>query len=162
MPRKLLLPVLLLVATTVCAQQPTRAAASPGQATSQLTADQQAQAAKQNQQMVQAALQVAQLIDQDKIGDVWDGASDVAKKIVSRDAFVKQISADRKALGAVQARTARAASRTQSKGGSTPAGLYFNVVFATQFSKTHQLVRELVSFHLDADRTWRVSGYTVR
>lgn len=162
MLRKLLLPTLLLAVTTVCAQQPANTVAASGQTTSQLTTEQQAQAAKQNQQMVQAALQVTQLIDQNKIGDVWDGASDVAKKIVSRDAFVKQISADRKTLGAVQTRTARAVSRTQSKGGSTPAGLYINVVFATQFGNTRQLVRELVSFHLDADRTWRVSGYTVR
>jgi hypothetical protein len=162
MLKKLLLPTLLLAVTTVCAQQPTNTAAAPAQTTNQLTAEQQAQVAKQNEGMVQAALRVTQLIDKNKIGEVWDGASDVAKKIVSRDAFVRQISADRKTLGAMQSRTVKAVSRTESTGGSAPAGLYVNVTFATQFGSAREAVRELVSFHFDADRTWRISGYTVR
>ena len=43
-----------------------------------------------------------------------------------------------------------------------PAGNYFNVVFATGFANAAEPVRELVSFHLDEDKTWRVSGYSVR
>ena len=43
-----------------------------------------------------------------------------------------------------------------------PAGNYINVVFATRFANAAEPVRELVSFHLDEDKTWRVSGYSVR
>ena len=47
-------------------------------------------------------------------------------------------------------------------GGAVPAGSYINVVFATRFGNAAEPVRELVSFHLDDDKTWRVSGYSVR
>ena len=162
--KKFLLPFLLLSATSVCAQQPTHGSASKAPAADASPNEQQVQeqVARQNQQILQAALQVTRLIDQNKTGDVWDGASDVAKKASSKDAFVKQISADRKVLGVVKLRTAKAVNHTQSKGSSIPAGLYASVVFSTQFANEHQPVRELVSFHFDADRTWRVSGYTVR
>jgi uncharacterized protein DUF4019 len=36
------------------------------------------------------------------------------------------------------------------------------VVYATKFANAPQPVRELVSFHLDNDKTWRVSGYSLR
>ena len=47
-------------------------------------------------------------------------------------------------------------------GGQVPAGNYINVVYATRFANAPQPVRELVSFHLDEDKTWRVSGYSLR
>jgi hypothetical protein len=54
-------------------------------------------------------------------------------------------------------------TRTISKGnGKLPAGEYLNVNYATQFDNQAKPTRELVSFHLDADRKWRLSGYTVR
>lgn len=81
---------------------------------------------------------------------------------MTSDAFVKQISADRSTVGKPVSRKIAAITRSESKGGGTPAGYYINVSFATQFSNEKQLVRELVSFHLDSDKTWRVSGYTLR
>jgi len=36
------------------------------------------------------------------------------------------------------------------------------VAFATRFANEKAVVRELVSFHLDNDHVWRVSGYTLR
>ena len=44
------------------------------------------------------------------------------------------------------------------------AGLsnYANVVYASKFANAPQPVRELASFHLDDDQTWRVSGYSLR
>ena len=39
-----------------------------------------------------------------------------------------------------------------------PEGLYVNVNFATKFSNEAKPVRELVSFHLDSDMKWRLSG----
>jgi len=153
--RLFLSAMLLLASSAVFAQQP---AAAPAQ---QLTSAQQVQINQQNQQMVQAAVLVVQMIDQGKSDNVWDGASPVAQKIVTKDAFVKQTAADRKTLGAVKSRAVASIGRSQG-GGSTPAGIYINVAFATQFANAKAPVRELVSFHLDPDNKWRVTGYTVR
>jgi hypothetical protein len=112
--------------------------------------------------MVRAAVEVVTLIDQNRIADVWDGASAVAKQAVSRDAFVNQITADRRILGAVVARRVVSITYSQSDGRKIPLGLYANVTFAAQFAKTKNIARELVSFHFDSDQVWRVTGYTLR
>ncbi len=66
----------------------------------QLTPEQQGQVTRQNAEMGKAAAQVIQLVDQNKIGEVWDGASAVAKSVVGKSNFVSQIIADRQKLGA--------------------------------------------------------------
>ncbi|GFZ87688.1 DUF4019 domain-containing protein [Dyella caseinilytica] len=117
---------------------------------------------RQNQQMEQAALQVAQLVDQDKVGQIWDGASNVTKQIVSRDTFVQGVDTDRKTVGAPQARSLALLTYSQSDGRKLPPGLFANVAFATRFANEKQPVRELISFHLDNDHVWRVTGYSLR
>ena len=47
-------------------------------------------------------------------------------------------------------------------GQQVPQGLYINVRSATKFANHAEPVRELVSFRLDEDRVWRVSGYSLR
>ena len=128
----------------------------------------QAQLNAMGPQLVKVATQVAQMIDQDKVGEVWDNASVVAKNIAPRDAFINQIKADRSAVGPMKSRqlggvSSSASDGTAGKGSSaTPAGTYINVIFATRFGTSTQAVRELVSFHLDTDQNWRVTGYTLR
>ncbi len=101
--------------------------------------------------------------DANRIGEVWDGASPTMKRLVSKDEFVKQVTMDRNRLGAPAGRGQAGVSRSQfAAGGQVPAGLYINVSFPTKFAKAPQQVRELVSFHLDDDKTWRVSGYSLR
>ena len=151
------------------AQQP---AARPAQAAQpaaeqpameQLTAEQRAALAKQDADMTQAALQVMQLVDANRIGEVWDGASAAMKQVVSRDEFVKQVTIDRNRMGAVASRTNPDVSRSLFRPGQqVPEGLYINVRAATKFANQAQPVRELVSFRLDEDRVWRVSGYSLR
>ena len=164
--KSLLLPLLLLsVATGAFAQTanaPAASAARPAAAAPQLTPVQKAQLEKQNAQMAQASLQVAAMVDQNKIGAVWDGASAVAKQANSRADFITRIGADRAQLGTPTSRKLVNITRTQSKGGKVPAGNYVNVNYATTFSKASQPIRELISFHLDTDNTWRLAGYTVR
>lgn len=159
MPRFLLVAALCMAAAPAFAQQPAAQAAQAPQ----LTEEQQAQLARQDAEMTQAALQVMQLVDANRIGEIWDGASPVMQQAVSKDDFVRQITSDRSALGAVSGRANPAVSRTQGQAGSpVPEGLYINVQSATTFANQPQPVRELVSFRLDDDRTWRVSGYTLR
>ncbi|TWI01001.1 uncharacterized protein DUF4019 [Luteimonas cucumeris] len=170
--RKLLLAAALLAcAGTASAQQaqPARAPAAtarpaqPAQQAPALTPQQRAALAKQDADTTKAAAQVIQMVDANRIGEVWDGASATMKKLVSKDEFIKQVTIDRNRLGAPASRGQAVVSRSQFEaGGQVPAGLYINVGFPTKFAKTAQPVRELVSFRLDEDKVWRVSGYSLR
>jgi len=146
------------------AAQPARAPTQNAQATQpQLTPDQRAQIARQDAEMSRAAAQVVQLVDQNKVAEVWAGASTVAKSAATLDEFVKQIALDRQKLGAITERKQLAVTRAAyAAGGQVPAGNYVNVVYATKFANAPQPVRELVSFHLDGEQIWRVSGYSLR
>ena len=171
MNHRFLLSVALLACMgTASAQQqsqplqtarPQAQAARPAQTT--LTPQQQAQLAKQNTEMSQAALQVVQMVDANRIGEVWDGASATMKRSVTKDDFIKQITIDRNKLGKVNSRGRAAVSRSQFPAGAkVPQGLYLNVAMPTTFASAQKPVRELVSFRLDEDKTWRVSGYSLR
>ncbi|HWG11587.1 MAG TPA: DUF4019 domain-containing protein [Rhodanobacteraceae bacterium] len=158
-----LLPAALLATVPVAfAQQAqTAAPAATQSAAQQLSPQQQAAIAQLKQRLAQHGEQVASQVDQGKYGDVWDGFSNVAKPVVRRDDFIKAVTADRAKLGGMASRKVAVVTLTQSKGGKLPAGLYGNVVFATQFANEKQPVRELISFHFDSDKVWRTSGYTV-
>lgn len=113
--------------------------------------------------MTRAALQVMQLVDANRIGEVWDGASEAMKRMVTRDDFIRQVTIDRNRLGAVASRSDAHVSRSLFPAGQqVPEGLYINVRSATKFANHPEPVRELVSFRLDEDRVWRVSGYSLR
>lgn len=157
--RTLLASLLLSASVAAFAQAPAAPAKAAAPA---LTEQQQAQLAQQNQQMAQNSLQIARMIDGGQAGAVWDQASSVAKQSSPRADFVQQITADRAKVGKVGERKLAAITRTQSKGGKVPAGQYINVSYATQFSKGTKPVRELMSYHLDNDRVWRLAGYTLR
>lgn len=127
----------------------------------QLTPQQIAAIRKQNQVLVNYAGAIANMVDHGQVAQVWDASSEVAKKAVPKDKFVKATEADRAQLGTVTSRKVQEITRGVSDGSKLPQGYYVNINFATQFSKYAKPVRELVSFHLDKDRTWRLSGYTV-
>jgi hypothetical protein len=152
MLRNYLLSITLLIAPCMVYAQ------SPAPAAQTLTPAQQ----RQNQMMERAALQVAQMVDQNQVAQVWDGASGVIKPIVSRDAFIKGVDTDRIAVGTPTARSLATMSYSESDGRKLPPGLFASVAFVTRFAHEKQPVRELVSFHLDNDHVWRVTGYTLR
>jgi hypothetical protein len=167
--RLVLLAVALMFNGAALAQQAAQPTRPPAPAAAKqapaLTPAQQAQIAKQDAEMSKAAAQVVQLVDQNKTGEVWDGASAVAKAIVTKQAFVQQIAADRKTLGAPAERKQIGVSRTYHEANNPqglPVGLYVTVAYATKFANAPQPVREIVSFHADDDKTWRVSGYSLR
>jgi hypothetical protein len=156
--------LLLAFAGAASAQQPAQPARAPAQnQQQQLTPEQKAQVARQDAEMTSAAARVVQMVDQNKAAEVWAGASPVAKGVVAVDEFVKQIALDRQKLGALTERKQLAVTRAvYPAGGQVPAGNYVNVVYASKFANAQQPVRELVSFHLDDDKVWRVSGYSLR
>ena len=148
---------------TVAAQQPAPQPQQQAAQPQQLTQEQQAQLARQDAELASAATQVVQMIDANRVGDAWDLSTDVVKRIVPRDSFVQQITADRARLGAPTARGQAVVTRTQfQEGGEVPAGLYINVAFPTTFANSAEPVRELVSFRLDEDQVWHLSGYSLR
>lgn len=159
---RLLFCALLIGATGVASAQTKPATAQQKPATAQLTPEQRAAIQKQNGILVKYADQIVAMIDNGQVGQVWDQASEVAKKAAPRDRFVKATEAERGKLGTVKSRKVGKVTRSVSKGGGKlPAGLYVNVNYTTQFSKQAKPALEKVSFHLDSDRKWRVSGYTV-
>lgn len=156
--------LLLAFAGAASAQQPAQPARAPAQSQQQqLTPAQQALVARQDAEMANAAAWVVQNVDKNNAAEVWRGASSVAKGVVTEQAFVAQIAQDRQKLGAVTDRKQATITRTAyPAGGQVPAGNYVNVAYLTKFANMPQPVRELVSFHLDDDKVWRVSGYSVR
>lgn len=150
----ILFGALLSAAFTAYAQSPTQAMFAAHQATPEEQ--------RQNQQMERAALQVAQMVDQNQVAQLWDGASSITKQIVSRDAFVRGVDTDRKTVGLPVARSLALLTYSQSDGRTLPPGLFVNVAFATHFANEKQPVRELISFYLDNDHVWRVTGYSLR
>ncbi len=116
--------------------------------------------------MVRGGLQVIQLVDQARTGDLWDGAAPAAKKRVSRADFMAQISKVRGPLGAPLQRTWVAINRqVVADNDADLAGQYVSVEYETRFTNTaanRASMRELVSFHMDSDKVWRFSGYVLR
>lgn len=166
-------PIALAIAASACVgvaaaqqpqSQPQQAAQQQAQqAQQQLTPEQQAQLQRQDAEMTQAAQQVVQMIDANRIGEVWDMSTAAVKRMIPRDSFVQQITGDRERLGAPSSRGNAVVSRSQFQaGGEVPEGLYINVAFPTKFANNEEPVRELVSFRLDEDKVWRVSGYSLR
>lgn len=172
-------PIALAIALSACAgiaaaqqpqqqqqqppQQPQPQQGAQQQAQQQLTPEQQAQLQRQDADMTQAAQQVVQMIDANRTGEVWDMSTAAVKQMIPRESFVQQITADRERLGAPSSRGEAMVSRSQFQaGGEVPEGLYINVAFPTRFANNEEPVRELVSFRLDDDKVWRVSGYSLR
>lgn len=141
----------------------TPAASAAARPAPMLSAAQQAQVAKQDAEMTAAAQRVAQMVDGNQAANVWDGASAVARRAVTRDQFASNINADRTRLGALVSRGKPSITRVQyPAGAAVPEGIYLNVSFPTRFANNAQPVRELVSFRLDEDKVWRASGYSLR
>lgn len=112
--------------------------------------------------LANAGLQITRLIDGNRAGEVWDGASAVAKRSIDRKRFTETIEAQRKPLGEASSRRWTSVSRHSTAGsGPLPAGIYANVEFETRFAG-HRTGHELVSFRQDEDGTWRLSGYVLK
>jgi hypothetical protein len=114
--------------------------------------------------MVRGGMQAIQMIDQGKAGELWDGATPAARKRVTRADFMGQVAKSRAPFGLPQQRTWVAVNRqVVADADADTAGQYVSVEYETRFAnKPDTTLRELVSFHLDRDRTWRFSGYVLR
>jgi hypothetical protein len=144
--------VLLLNTVTAAAQQQPAAApaaANPAAATIEPNA------------IRDAGMRVALAIDAGQVAKLWDEASAVTKKSVGRDAFVAGINKGRQPLGRIANRNWLSVRRQFGDGQALPAGLYASAEFLAEAAGKPP-VRELVSFRLDEDGTWRFAGYAVQ
>jgi len=138
-------------------------AANAQQQPTDALAEQKAGLARQDDQMRQAGWEVMYMMDFGQMGEIWDAASEVMKRLVAREEFVRQIVTERARLGSVVERSRPEITRSASDGrDSTPAGLYLNVMSTTRFAHESKPVKELVSFRYDEDQTWRVTGYSLQ
>ena len=104
-------------------------------------------------QMIRGSMQVVQMIDQGRTGELWDGASAGARKRVAREDFVRQVTQARAPLGAPQARTWVSVNR-QAAGGDDPdlAGQYVSIEYETRFAGREQNDIHIVAKLTAADR----------
>lgn len=142
---------LLLTTGTVTAQQPTASArpAAPAAGTIEPNA------------IRDAGVRVVMAMDAGQAAKMWDEASAVTKKSVTRDAFVAGTNKARQALGKTNNRNWLSVRRQFGDGQALPQGLYASAEFLAE-SPGKPPVRELVSFRLDEDGVWRFAGYAVQ
>jgi len=155
-----LLPIALLLGASLTSYAQTRPATVPQAAPAKQAPARAAPSVDPNA-IVQAAVTVAQLIDQGQVAQVWKGASPVAHAAATEKQFVDGLTAKRNALGMPVSREWTSVSRNiVPAGGKVPAGAYVSARFQTRFSN-NRVAEELVSLHFDDDNTWRLAGYTI-
>ena len=111
-------------------------------------------------QAVAAAESWLALVDDGKYGESWDAAADYLKNAVTKDAFVKSLTAVRKPLGKLKSREVKSTDYRTSLPGA-PDGEYVVIQLKTSFENKKSAV-ETVTPMLDKDKKWRVSGYYIR
>lgn len=103
-------------------------------------------------------------IDAHEAAAVWDSASPVMRRAVKKEEFVTRIDSDRAEIGQIAGRTWQSISRAVNSDANAdriPAGYYININSLAQ-DGSGQLMRELISFRLEDDRKWRMTGYVAQ
>ncbi|EFL52699.1 conserved hypothetical protein [Solidesulfovibrio fructosivorans JJ]] len=100
------------------------------------------------------------LIDAGDYGKSWQEAAPFFQAAVTKENWIKALTAFRQPLGALASRSlARAESKTSLPG--APDGAYVVMAFDARFAKKKSAV-ETVTFARQADGTWRAVGYFIR
>jgi hypothetical protein len=100
------------------------------------------------------------LVDAGKFAESWDAAAAVFRAAVSKADWVRMVGAVRTPLGGVVSRKLNAKQFTTTVPGA-PDGHYVIIQFNTVFEHKATAV-ETITPMLDADGSWRVSGYFIR
>jgi hypothetical protein len=94
----------------------------------------------------------------------WDNASPLMRSALEKEAFLARIENDRKDVGPIAGRAWQSITRTVNAETNTervPAGNYISINSMAQ-GASGQLMRELISFRLEEDRKWRMTGYVAQ
>jgi hypothetical protein len=100
------------------------------------------------------------LLDNGKIEQSWQQAAKPLQVAIAKDKWIETVKSARGPLGKFQSRKLLSATYTTSVPGA-PDGQYMVVQFETSFENKQQAI-ETVTPMLEADGTWRVSGYFVK
>jgi hypothetical protein len=101
-------------------------------------------------------------LDANQFSEVWLDTADFVKTRVTQDQFVADMRRARQSVGLVRHRGWAAVTRIRyTSGANMPAGLYANVDYATT-QTTGTTVYEKLSFRLDSDGHWHLTGYVPR
>jgi hypothetical protein len=123
-----------------------------------------AQAAPTEAQAIAAAKQAAQtwlaLVDANQYAQSWQQAAAPLRNAVSIAQWEKDARNVRLPFGALQGREVTSATYSTTMPGA-PKGSYVVLTYASRFADRANAV-ETVAPMLEADGTWRVSGYFIR
>ncbi len=100
------------------------------------------------------------LIDAGRAGAAWDVASAYLKSVVTRDQWVKGMRDYRKPFGKLASRRAVKFGRAHSMPGA-PDGDYAIIQYEAAFANGKRATEQL-TWMLEGENTWRVSGYYIR
>jgi hypothetical protein len=100
------------------------------------------------------------LIDAGNYSASWSEASSLFRQHIPQSQWQTMAAGVRVPLGALKSRKLQSATVTHSVPGA-PDGEYVVVTFASSFENKASAI-ETVTPMLDADGTWRVSGYYIR
>ncbi|RDI19606.1 uncharacterized protein DUF4019 [Pseudacidovorax intermedius] len=111
--------------------------------------------------IVARSLRIAQLVDTGRVEVIWDNASPAIKKQIARDRFVRDIKARRAVYRKIgQRQFVNMAVIDMNKSSGAPSGRYLSVVLASRDS-AGTAIEELVSYRLEPDGAWKVTGYVI-
>jgi len=137
---------------------PPQAAPAPPQQAIQLSSD----------LFVRNAIAVGQALDAGGAAQIYDGASAVMKRTVSREAFVEAVAATNVRVGRVARREWARVERLQvdnpaagAAASAVPAGTYVTIFLSARNAQDISHL-EQISFRLDEDNQWRLSGVTTQ
>jgi hypothetical protein len=103
-------------------------------------------------------------IDAHQAASVWDNASQLMRENAKRDEFVKRVDSERAGLGPIESRIWQTTARISYAVGNAarlPPGDYVNVRFLAT-DGNGRLLQELISFRLEDEMQWRMTGYVAQ
>lgn len=100
------------------------------------------------------------LLDTEQYIEAWEASSSSLKNILSRDAWLDQVTEIRNLLGPIVDREQQKISYSQNAR-DVPAGKYVVLTFLAHFRDRIYAI-ETVTVKLGLDDIWRVAGYYVR
>jgi len=107
-----------------------------------------------------AAVTWLALIDAGNYSASWNAASSLFRQHVSQSQWQTAAAGARAPFGVLKSRKLQSATYTRTLPGA-PDGEYVVVIFASSFDNKASAI-ETVTSMMDADGTWRVSGYYIR
>lgn len=102
-------------------------------------------------------------LDAGNYGELWDGAAAFIKAGLPREQFVASTRLSREALGEVSLRSWSSVMRIRYDNSTSgiPNGRYANVDFTTELANG-RTVFEMLSYRLEDDGRWHLTGYVPR